>query len=569
MILHRRNIDYTKHCKFALGEYVQAHTEPSPSNTNEERTIDCIYLRYIDNEQGGHQILNINTNRIIARRNLSRAVITKNIIQRVHNIAMMEGMTRGINMNTSTPGVQEEESSDEGEIEQDNDYDEMSPDEIYENMNTEIEDTSVNDGNEENVVDTFEIDEYAEQEENENINIENDEENNEQLEPYDDHENNDAENDEESEKVTTRGGRVVKPPSRYGFNNFQTRVKEYSNEEAKVLVNIMQCMEQKFQFAQRYTLKKSMMKFGNRGRQAAQSELSQLNDRMVFTPIHRRDITNEEIRKSMESLMFLTEKRDGTVKARACANGSVQREYVVRDKAASPTVISESVFITSCIDAKENRDVMTCDIPNALVQTEIQNQEIGERIIMKIRGTLLEILVQMYPEKYSGYVVEEGGRKTLYVVMLKVLYGMMMSSLLYYLKFRGDLEVIGFQVNPYDPCVANRIVRGRQHTVIWHVDDLKSSHVNKKVNDEFLEWLKSKYANDGIGNVSVTRGRRHEYLGMTLVFTNEGNLKIEMINYIDKMCKEFPEKLDGDTKYPWTEKLFSVDKNSDELDTQS
>ena len=346
-------------------------------------------------------------------------------------------------------------------------------------------------------------------------------------------------------------------------------MKEYSNEEAKVLVNIMQCMEQKFQFAQRYTLKKSMMKFGNRGRQAAQSELSQLNDRMVFTPIHRRDITNEELRKSMESLMFLTEKRDGTVKARACANGSVQREYVVRDKAASPTVISESVFITSCIDAKENRDVMTCDIPNAFVQTEIQNQEIGERIIMKIRGTLLEILVQMYPEKYSGYVVEEGGRKTLYVVMLKALYGMMMSSLLYYLKFRGDLEVIGFQVNPYDPCVANRIVRGRQHTVIWHVDDLKSSHVNKKVNDEFLEWLKRKYANDGIGNVSVTRGRRHEYLGMTLVFTNEGNLKIEMINYIDKMCKEFPEKLDGDTKYPWTEKLFSVDKNSDELDTQS
>jgi len=40
-------------------------------------------------------------------------------------------------------------------------------------------------------------------------------------------------------------------------------------------------------------------------------------------------------------------------------------------------------------------------------------------------------------------VVLEGGRRTLYVVMLKALYGMMKSSLLYYLKFRGDLEVIG------------------------------------------------------------------------------------------------------------------------------
>ncbi len=117
------------------------------------------------------------------------------------------------------------------------------------------------------------------------------------------------------------------------------------------------------------------------------------------------------------------------------ANGSVQREYVLRDK-ASPTVISESVFITSTIDAKENRDIMTCDIPNAFVQTEIKKQEIGERIIMKILGILLEILVEMDPEKYSEYVVVEDGWRTVYVVMLKALYGMMMSLLLYNLKFR-------------------------------------------------------------------------------------------------------------------------------------
>ena len=58
-------------------------------------------------------------------------------------------------------------------------------------------------------------------------------------------------------------------------------------------------------------------------------------------------------------------------------------------------------------------------------------------------------------------------------------------------------------------------------------------------------------------------------MGMTLVFTNESNLKIEMINYIDKMCKEFPEELDGGTKYPWTEKLFSVDKNSPILSAEN
>ena len=104
-------------------------------------------------------------------------------------------------------------------------------------------------------------------------------------------------------------------------------------------------------------------------------------------------------------------------------------------------------------------------------------------------------------------MVLEGGRRTLYVVMLKALYGMMKSSLLYYLKFRGDLEAIGFQVNPYDPCVVNRIVKNRQHTVIWHVDDLKSTHANSEVNDDFLSWHKTKYANDGVGKVTVTRGK--------------------------------------------------------------
>jgi len=82
----------------------------------------------------------------------------------------------------------------------------------------------------------------------------------------------------------------------------------------------------------------------------------------------------------MNSVAFLTEKRDET--RRMCANRSTQREYVLRDEVASPTVISESVFITAVIDAKQKRYLMTCDIPNAFIQTEIKEQQIGERIII-------------------------------------------------------------------------------------------------------------------------------------------------------------------------------------------
>ena len=77
-------------------------------------------------------------------------------------------------------------------------------------------------------------------------------------------------------------------------------------------------------------------------------------------------------------------------------------------------------------------------------------------------------------------------------------------------------ESIGVKVNPYDPCVANRIVNGKQHTVTLHVDFLKSRHVDSKVNAQFLEWLKTKYASDEIGEVKVMRGKKHDYLAMTL-----------------------------------------------------
>jgi hypothetical protein len=56
------------------------------------------------------------------------------------------------------------------------------------------------------------------------------------------------------------------------------------------------------------------------------------------------------------------------------------------DDAASPTAMTESILITATIDAKQKRDVMTADIPNAFVQTNVdkKNQVKGERIIMKI-----------------------------------------------------------------------------------------------------------------------------------------------------------------------------------------
>lgn len=44
-------------------------------------------------------------------------------------------------------------------------------------------------------------------------------------------------------------------------------------------------------------------------------------------------------------------------------------------------------------------------------------------------------------------------------------------------------------MNLYNPCVWNKIVNGKQLTVVFHVDDVKLSHVDSEVLDDTIEWL--------------------------------------------------------------------------------
>ena len=145
----------------------------------------------------------------------------------------------------------------------------------------------------------------------------------------------------------------------------------------------------------------------------------------------------------MKALMFLTEKRTGEVKGRMVYNGKPTREWMDREDSASPTAALESIFLLSLIDAKEKRDVMTTDIPNAFVQTEMPEVKEGEeRIVMKITGVLVDMLVQLNPDLYGPHVVFERGERVLYVQVMRAIYGMLQSALLWYKKFRRNLKIM-------------------------------------------------------------------------------------------------------------------------------
>jgi hypothetical protein len=116
----------------------------------------------------------------------------------------------------------------------------------------------------------------------------------------------------------------------------------------------------------------------------------------------------------------------------------IYREWKSKEDSASPTAALESIMILAVIDAKEERDILSGDYPNAFIQTDMPKvNDGGERVIMKITGVLVNMLVQFIPELYGPHVVlEKGkvlyiivlnatGRKVLYVIVLKAINGML------------------------------------------------------------------------------------------------------------------------------------------------
>jgi hypothetical protein len=107
----------------------------------------------------------------------------------------------------------------------------------------------------------------------------------------------------------------------------------------------------------------------------------------MFDPVDAKDLTVDDRKNALSSLIFLKAKRNGDIKVQSCANSSVQWEHIAKEKAAAPAVCLESVFVTSTINAKERRKVVTIDIPGDFLHTNNDDY-----VIMKMHGTLAELM---------------------------------------------------------------------------------------------------------------------------------------------------------------------------------
>jgi hypothetical protein len=115
------------------------------------------------------------------------------------------------------------------------------------------------------------------------------------------------------------------------------------------------------------------------------------------------------------------------------------------------------------------------DVVGAYLQAKLD-----DFTLLKMEGESVDIMCSIC-ENYREYMKVENGKKVLYLQLMKALYGCVKSTLLWYVLFTSTLQGMGFELNPYDTCVANKMFGGKQCTIAWYVDNNKISHVEVKV----------------------------------------------------------------------------------------
>ena len=340
-----------------------------------------------------------------------------------------------------------------------------------------------------------------------------------------------------------------KQQSKGTTTNKVNKVNIQSKDLFRKMVGIIMTQMSKLDKHAQVSVNEGVKRYGEKAIAAILKEFTQLNDKQVFKPCNPNRLSAATKRKALNLITMIKQKRDGKIKGRACADGRKQRRYITKEQVSSPTVQLESLMLSLLIDAHENRDVATADVVGAYLLA-IMN----DYIIVKISGTTANIMCQVNPQ-YKDFIVNEKGKPTLYLQLSKALYGCMQSALLWYETFKTCLESLGFELNKYDPCVANKMINGKQCTICWYVDDTKISHVDKNVVDWVINQLEDKF-----GKMTVTRGTKHTFVGVDIEFLKNGTVQLSMDDYVQECIDKYKDEVRQKATTPAKGDLFDDDE---------
>ena len=114
------------------------------------------------------------------------------------------------------------------------------------------------------------------------------------------------------------------------------------------------------------------------------------------------------------------------------------------------------MFLYYGITAKENRGLETSNILGEFMQSYM-----NDMICVRLTGPVDKLLTKVFPNKYEIGIIYKKGIPVTYTRLKYALYGTLQADLLFWKNLTGTIKDLGFEINPYDECVANIIYIGQ------------------------------------------------------------------------------------------------------------
>ena len=366
-------------------------------------------------------------------------------------------------------------------------------------------------------------------------------------------------NDPENSGETAQGGQYNLWPNRNRSYShlFDSQVYNVTNTHVPHRTeNTMNPVQQIFGFVfTQMSARAGIKKHGQVARDALTAEFAQLDYKGAYEPIQAIDLTKTQQNNALRIINLIKEKRNGCLKGRSVADGRPCHMLYTKDETSSPTTTPESVFLTTLIDAVEERHVVVADVAGAYL-----NADMDDFVLIRLSGADVNMMCNANPDD-ARFVTMVHGQKTLFLQLKKALNGCVKSTLLWYRLFCDTLQDMGFTLNPYDPCVANAMIKGSQCTIVWYVDDSKISHKDPTVVHNLVQHIEAKF-----GTMTKTQGDKHEFLGMKLHFNRQDKtVRILMQSYIDEAIQQSQLDVRHTAATPATKGLFEIDPQAAQL----
>ena len=255
----------------------------------------------------------------------------------------------------------------------------------------------------------------------------------------------------ESGLYTTRSGRVVKPPQRYGFEEAFAVVQEWYKENYHdIEVNEQQMTIEIVGMMKAMLFQHAMNQRPDEAMKALREEVQKALKINIWKPKHWNDLTKEEKKFVIPMMINYLEKYkpDNTFdkfKVRVLNRGDKQFDV---GESEGPVARVESIMMLLSIAAYEDFAIFKVDIGSAFMRTPMVD-DVKHKWV-RLDKLVVKILQELRPGEYDDYILHDG---TMVMELTKISYGLVEAAHYWYKDLRMTFEKNDYKPSKKDKCV--------------------------------------------------------------------------------------------------------------------